>query len=144
MNYRFDAPTFRIVRDAPGNYRKRPKCENAAEAFAVIKSLALEPVESLVMIGLDNRLRAMGVVRLSTGTSNTTVVEPSAIIRAAILMGCCAVIVAHNHPSGDPTPSNEDILFTENLRNAFSIVKLPLLDSLIVGDDSFKSLLGYK
>jgi DNA repair protein RadC len=72
---------------------------------------------------------------LSRGCLDSTVVHARDVIKAACLGNAAAVIVAHNHPSGDPTPSPDDHAITDRLRQALAIVGIDLLDSIIIGEE---------
>ena len=65
---------------------------------------------------------------------------PREIYIEALRFRACGIILLHNHPSGDPAPSREDCLFTERVREAGSLVGVPLLDHIIIGDNSYVSL----
>jgi len=71
---------------------------------------------------------------LFTGTLNQASIHLREVIKHALLNNAAAVIIAHNHPSGDPTPSRADIQLTQQLKNALNLVEIPLLDHLILGD----------
>jgi len=91
------------------------------------------------MIHLDDRHRVLKIEMLSEGGSQATIFETREIFCQALNAGAKRIIVAHNHPSGDPTPSSEDREVTENLLKAAQILGLPLLDHLIIGDQSYYS-----
>jgi len=74
------------------------------------------------------------------GSLNASIVHPREVFRAAIKCSSASIICAHNHPSGDPTPSPEDISLTQRLLQAGEIVGIDVLDHLIIGDSSFVSL----
>ena len=71
---------------------------------------------------------------MSLGTVNSTLVHPREVFRPAVTDGAASIIVSHCHPSGDPSPSAEDIRITRKLIEAGKIVEIPILDHLIVGD----------
>lgn len=96
--------------------------------------------ETFLALLLDGRHRLRRVVPVSSGTLTTSVVHPREVFRAAIREAAAAVIVAHNHPSGDPEPSREDLDVTRRLRAVGELVGIPLIDHLVVGEDSFVSL----
>ncbi len=77
---------------------------------------------------------------VSIGTLNASIVHPREVFRPAILHASNSVIVVHNHPSGDPTPSNDDIELTKRLAEAGKILGIELLDHVIVGNGSYISL----
>ena len=77
---------------------------------------------------------------ISFGSLNASIVHPRELFREAINCRAAAVILAHNHPSGDPTPSPEDVALTRKLVEAGSLLDIPVLDHLILGDGKFISL----
>lgn len=92
-----------------------------------------EPVERMVALLVNTRQRLLAVHPLSQGTLDTLLVHPREIFRAAITNRASAVILAHNHPSGDPTPSEADIRVTRELIRAGQILKIEVLDHIILG-----------
>ena len=98
-----------------------------------------EPREMFMAMSLDVRNQCLGVEITAIGTSDGVEVRPRELFRAAILTGAAALIVAHNHPSGDPTPSMEDIEITRRLAAAGHVLAIPILDHLIVTEHTFYS-----
>jgi DNA repair protein RadC len=76
----------------------------------------------------------------STGSAERAMFSPEVILRDALALGAIRIIFAHNHPSGDPSPSEEDIESTRRLKRAGDIVGIPLLDGLVIGHESSVSL----
>jgi DNA repair protein RadC len=101
--------------------------------------------ECLAVLMLNARRRIKGHHLVSIGTLDTIVVTAREAFRAAVIAGAAAVILAHNHPSGDPSPSEGDIKVTRELIRAGQVLKIEVLDHLIVGQNSYCSLraLGY-
>ena len=97
-------------------------------------------VECFVAIHLDTRRRVTGHHLVGVGIIDSVLVHPREVFRAAIVAAAHAVIVAHNHPSGDPTPSEADIRTTKNLVQAGQLLRVDLLDHVIMGTHSHKSL----
>ncbi len=89
--------------------------------------------ESFWVILLDRKNHPLGRVMVSLGSLTSTVVHPREVLRAAILASAAALIVAHNHPSGDPAPSAADVQVTRQLREACRAVDIEMLDHVIVG-----------
>ena len=114
-----------------------------AEAVARLLRPLLEnePSERFVALLLNGKHRITGFVEVSRGTLTTSLVHPREVFGPALREVAAAVIVAHNHPSGDPEPSHEDLEVTRRLREAGQLVGVPLLDHIIVGErGSFTSL----
>ena len=76
---------------------------------------------------------------ISEGTLNSSVVHPREVFRGAIVATCANIIVAHNHPSGNPEPSNEDICLTKKLVEAGKIIEISLFDHIIFAEDTYTS-----
>lgn len=89
--------------------------------------------EQFVVIPVSRKNHPLGRFVISVGTVSSTLVHPREVFRPAILAGASAVIVAHNHPSGDPAPSRADIQVTRNLREAAKVLQIDLLDHIISG-----------
>jgi len=96
--------------------------------------------EQLFALYLDTKHAVVSYSLISIGTANSTVVHPREVFQRAVLAGATAVIVAHNHPSGSCQPSEADRLITKRLREAGEVLGIPLLDHVIVTDDSFYAL----
>ena len=96
--------------------------------------------EHLVLITLDTKNVITSITTISIGSLNTSIVHPREVFKTAILSNAASIILAHNHPSGDSTPSKEDINITDRIRESGKILGIDLLDHLIIGDDSYISL----
>ena len=90
-------------------------------------------VENFQVIFLNTRRRMIGMRVLTQGTLDTLLVHPREVFRSAIAAGAAAIVVAHNHPSGDPTPSEQDIKVTRDLMRAGQLLKIELVDHIILG-----------
>jgi DNA repair protein RadC len=90
--------------------------------------------ESFYCVYLDRKNHPLGRHLVSLGTAISTLVAPREVFRGAILAGATALVVAHNHPSGDPAPSAADVQATRALRDAAKIIDIQLLDHVICGD----------
>lgn len=86
-----------------------------------------------MVLYLNNQHRLLAHETLFTGTINRTEVHPREVLKRALHFNAAAVILAHNHPSGDPAPSPEDRAITERLVQALALVDIRLLDHLVVG-----------
>lgn len=101
--------------------------------------------ECLVVLLLNTRRRVKGHHLVTIGTMDTLLVHPREIFSVAVTMKAAAILLAHNHPSGEPEPSEADIKVTRDLIRAGQLMKIDVLDHVIIGNGRFLSLreLGY-
>ena len=90
--------------------------------------------EVLILLSLNTKNRVIGAFEVSRGSLNTSVVHPREVFKRALLQNADSIIIAHNHPSGNPEPSKEDIAITTRLQDVGKLVGIQLLDHLIVGE----------
>ena len=102
--------------------------------------LKYQQKECLVIIILDSKNRILSDEIISVGTLNASIADPREIFVAAIKKNGASIILLHNHPSGDPMPSREDILTTERIAKAGNLLGIPLNDHIILGQNSYISL----
>lgn len=88
---------------------------------------------------LDTKNQIIKVVDVSVGSLNSSIVHPREVFSEAIKCGCNSIIFVHNHPSGDPTPSLEDVQTTQRLESAGNILGIKVLDHIVVGDGKYVS-----
>lgn len=96
--------------------------------------------EHFVVLYLDTRNRVIDRETLYIGSLNTSLVRIGEVFRGAIHRNCASIIVAHNHPSGDPSPSPEDVALTRRLIDAGKLLEIDVLDHLVIGQNRFVSL----
>ena len=99
-----------------------------------------EVVEVCYVLFLTTKTGLIHYQELSRGNINTTLVHPREVYQAALLVNAACVVLVHNHPSGDPTPSPDDIAVTHRVRDAGQVIGIELLDHVIVGQDDFAGL----
>ncbi len=109
-------------------------------ANLLMEDLRYRKEERFTVLLLDTRHQVIRVHESSIGTLSASLVHPREVFRAAITHTAAAVILAHNHPSGDPTPSKEDRALTARLTQAGDLVGIPVLDHLVIGDGRFVSM----
>jgi len=144
MKVRYQLKTFR-VEAAPiaTKYGHSDRAETAASIIhAILKAEGDADVEQFIVLALNARLKVVGYKIVARGTQTATLVHPREIFTAALELRAASIIVAHNHPSGDMTPSDEDILVTERLKKGGEILGIPVIDHLIVTHDSFRSIIN--
>jgi len=128
----------RLARRAASDRPAIRKPEDAAKL--VMEDLRSELQEHFVCLFLNTKNQVLARETLFVGTLNASLVHPREVFRAAIKRGCASIICIHNHPSGDPTPSPEDISLTRRLHEAGSLIGIDVLDHIIIGDGRFVSL----
>ena len=112
---------------------REPLARPAAVASYLALRFALREQEVLGALYLDVRNRLLAERELYRGTLSRAAVEPRRVLQEGLLLGAAGCIVFHNHPSGDPTPSAEDLAFTRRLAEAGEIVGIRLVDHLVLG-----------
>lgn len=114
--------------------------EQAAAAFCAL--LGDVDREYFVALLLDGKNRITGIYQVSQGSLNQSIVHPRETFKAAILANAAAMILAHNHPSGDLTPSSEDLSITRRLKEAGDLLGIKILDHVII-DTETKNYLSF-
>lgn len=109
-------------------------------ADVLMEQLRYLQKEHFVCLFLNTKNHIIAQETLSIGSLNASIVHPREVFRAAIKRSSASILCAHNHPSGDPAPSPEDISLTSRLKEAGEIVGIEVLDHLIIGDGEFVSL----
>jgi len=120
---------------------KKEKITNAADVFELLKDeMRAEAQEVMKVMCLNTRNEVIGITEVSRGTVSSSLIHPREIFRTAILSNATSIIMVHNHPSGDPKPSDDDISITRKLTKASEIIMIEILDHVIIGEKyySFK------
>jgi len=118
----------------------RPQLRTPAEAAAyLLPAFGARPVEHFGVVLLDSKHRVLRTTLVAVGTLNATAVAPRDIFREAALGAAAAVIVFHNHPSGDPSPSPDDVELTRRLVAAGTLMGIDVVDHVILGDVGYCS-----
>lgn len=123
---------------------KRP-CRQAFHSPGVIASFYMEELrhekrEKTMLILLDGKNRMIRDVVISEGTVNASMASPREIFLEALKYEAVFVILVHNHPSGDPTPSRQDLQITATIKKSGMLLGIPLIDHIIIGDQNYISL----
>jgi DNA repair protein RadC len=128
----------RLLASAP---EQRARVSSPADAANLLMSdMALLEQEHLRLILLDTRNQVLATPNVYVGSLNTSVIRVGELFRHAIKENAAAMIVAHNHPSGDPSPSPEDVQVTRQIASAGKLLDIDLLDHLIIGHGRYVSL----
>lgn len=138
--YRFYAYKLHMVKEQEILFLNRESINNSASSSKLIKKVIGEigqtDRENFVVVMLNTRLKPIGANLVSTGSLTRCMVQPREIIKAALNMPCKALILGHNHPSGDPSPSVEDKVITLMIMASAQLFDVQILDHIIVDMDS--------
>lgn len=138
--YKIPHLSLRLVRERTIRVPHK-KLEAPVHAFELFQPLIGDrPIEFLMMALVGGTGDITGIATLAQGGMHGAGVSARDILRTALAGHASAFILAHNHPSGDPTPSREDVEFTRKIAEAARIVQVPLLDHLVVTRDVFSSI----
>jgi DNA repair protein RadC len=129
--------TYEIVSERHCRYPV--KITNANDAYAALKRYSRAKQEQFIVMTLNGAHEVISVSLVSLGLLNRTIVHPREVFNRAIRDRAAAVIVSHNHPSGQTEPSEEDRNITQRLVNAGDIIGIPILDHLIITRNGFVS-----
>jgi DNA repair protein RadC len=104
-----------------------------------MEELRHEEKEKVLLLSLDNGLHLIESCVLSVGTANASLVSPREVFVRACRCQACQIMLLHNHPSGDASPSRQDIYITKKIKDAGILVDIPLLDHIIIGNGCYTS-----
>lgn len=110
------------------------------DAYDYLQDMAYLTQEHFVVLGLNTKNQILFRQTVFIGSLNACIVHPSPIFQLLIKRNCASAIVAHNHPSGNPAPSQEDIHVTKRLMEAGEVIGVEIIDSLIIGSGTYISL----
>jgi DNA repair protein RadC len=128
-------------RVALSQFHERPQIRSPEDVYQLMHMQFLaEKREHFLAVLLDTKNRVLRTETISIGTLDSSLVHPREVYRVVVREGAASWIAVHNHPSGDPTPSPEDIAITKRLKDAGELLGVPLLDHLILGDGNYTSL----
>ena len=120
---------------------EKPQIRTPTDAAnLVMLDMAYLDHEQLRILILDTKNQVIDTIDRYKGTVNSSVLRASEIFRPAIIRNCPGVLLCHNHPSGDPTPSSEDLIVTKQLVEAGRLLDIELIDHLVIGDNRFVSI----
>jgi DNA repair protein RadC len=135
------AAAFELGRRAITHVQRRSTLAHAEDIFRICEPrVAGLAQEVFIVVGIDIRNGLLDVVEVSRGSANEVVVHPREVFRPLIRMAAAGGVVVHNHPSGDPTPSLQDIELTHRLRAAGHVLGIPLIDHVVIGDRVYRSI----
>ena len=104
-----------------------------------MESLRHFTTESVLLVMLDNKGHLLGERTISKGTVNASLLSPREIFIQALKFDASSIILIHNHPSGDPSPSRQDRVITRQIYESGKLMNIPLIDHIIIGDHTYSS-----
>lgn len=140
----------KYIREAQITYRRaaelpeavRRSVRSSRDAVAVIRDLiGRRMTESFLVLAMSAKMEIIGYHEVARGTVAACPVNPADVLRYPIIVGAHCIIIAHNHPSGDPSPSSDDLDITKKLLAASELLGITLTDHIIVTDDNYTSFL---
>lgn len=136
------AAVFELARKLEGfTDEPKRKIKSPADVYSLLYPRMREHKrERLVALLLDTKNQVLREEIISIGSLNANIVHPREVFKAALMESCASVILSHNHPSGDPTPSKEDIAVTEKLVEGGKLLGIDVLDHVVIGDGRYVSL----
>jgi len=120
-----------------------PVIKSPAEVYQAARQLLAlheEPEEHFCILCLNTKNKIVGVHTISIGSLNASIVHPREVFKAAMLNNAHGIICLHNHPSGDPEPSRDDIEITRRLAEAGKIIGIEVIDHVIIGEQRYLSM----
>lgn len=127
-----------IVKEERKQYSLAPFIQSpadAAHAFRTIFDLERAPEEHFCALFLNTKNKLIGAAEISHGILNASLVHPRELFKRALLHNAAHIIIGHNHPSGNPLPSQEDIEIFNRLKEAGKLLEIQVLDQIIIGED---------
>lgn len=129
-----------LVRERDIKYDHRVNSVDDAVQIMLKLGLADAPEEHLYMLCLDHKGSIIAIHEISHGTLAAAPVSVRALFSRALINHAAGIIIAHNHPSGDPSPSEEDISTTDRIKSAGELLEIRLMDHIIIGSNDIYSM----
>lgn len=140
ISKRVNIISIKMVKEGSILYSNR-KIGSPSDAAELLKPFLQDSDrEMLVVCCLDTKNQPTLINIVSIGTLNSSLVHPREVFKAAVLGNAASVIIAHNHPSGDPSPSSEDISITTRIKESGKILGIDVIDHIVIGFNNYVSL----
>lgn len=136
----FTTYSIRLVKENAVRYNIDKKIDSPSEVWKIateILHLHEMPEEVFSIITLSSKNEVTGLFEVSRGTVDSSLVHPREVFKRALLSNATSILLLHNHPSGDPKPSPEDIRVTKRLKDAGELLGIQVVDHVIIGDGYF-------
>ena len=131
--------TLTIREDIAAYLKTGQRFTDPRQVYETFSFLMKETKEMFMTLHLDGKNRIICMDLVSMGSLNQSIVHPRSVFQTACISNAAAIICVHQHPSGDPTPSSEDIAITRRLKEAGEIMGIKILDHIIVGEGEYLS-----
>lgn len=132
-----------LVKESNKNYDlEHKKASSPYDGFIIANAIfrfGNQAEEIFGILTLDSKNNVNGAFEVSRGSLNSSIVHPREVFKRAILLNASTIMLVHNHPSGEPEPSHEDIMLTNRLVEAGNLLGVKILDHIIIGDDVYFS-----
>ena len=138
----YDVPRYAIslVKEATSPFHTKTRCHSSDDVYRHFKDICEnQDREHLYALFLDTKHAPIGMNHVAMGTLNTTIVHPREVFKCAILLNAACLVIVHNHPSGDPSPSQEDRILTTRIADAGQLLGITLLDHVVIGNGRYFS-----
>lgn len=127
------AAALHLARKMPLNDEELPTIKSPQDVFALMADMQYLDREKFSLVGLDTKNKVLIKDVVSIGSLNSSIVHPREVFKPLIRFSCAAAILCHNHPSGNPTPSSEDVAVTKRLVEAGKLLGIEILDHIVIG-----------
>ncbi len=139
-DYEIPRYTISLVKEATSPFHTQTRCQSSEDVYRYFKDIcADQDREHLYALFLDTKHAPIGLNHVSMGTLNTMLVHPREVFKCAVLLNAACLILVHNHPSGDCSPSPEDHVLTTRIADAGKLLGIALLDHVVIGSGRYFS-----
>lgn len=128
--------------NSPINYRKKIIKEAKDVVNLLTNEMKFMNKEIFKVVILNNKNMVLKIIDIALGSSNIVSIKMTDVLSEAVKINAPKIIVVHNHPSGDSTPSKQDYIVTDNIRRASELLGITLLDHIIIGNENFNSIMS--
>jgi len=143
LRLRIIRPVFEdiAVNEGSEKYFRSNSIKNSRDIYELFSYLSRETKEHFIAIHLDTKNKIICIDTISIGSLVSSIVHPREVFKSVLLSSAASIAIVHNHPSGTPEPSTDDINITRKLREAGNFLGIPVIDHVIIGNGSYISLL---
>jgi DNA repair protein RadC len=134
-----------VVNEDSAKYFEGNSIRNSRDIYELFNYLSRETKEYFIAIHLDTKNKIVCVDTISVGSLTSSIVHPREVFKSVLLSSAASITIVHNHPSGTPEPSKDDLNITKRLREVGEFLGIPVIDHIIIGNGSYISLIekGY-